>query len=234
MFIENVSYPASFMAGLLSFLSPCILPLIPAYFTFITGFSLEDLTRSENSEIRKKVVISTIAYVTGFSVVFILLGASASFLGSLLHDYSNIIRITGGALIILMGIHLTGIVHFSTLDVEKRIHLRKKPLHFFGTFLVGMAFAAGWSPCIGPQLASILIIAGSKETVVEGVTLLGLYSAGLAIPFITISIFIHFILDIVKKAGRILKYVNITAGFILVIVGLILITDKLYLFTRIG
>lgn len=234
MFIENVSYPAAFMAGLLSFLSPCILPLIPAYFTFITGFSLEDLTRSENPEIRKKVVISTIAYVTGFSVVFILLGASASFLGSLLHDYSNIIRITGGALIILMGIHLTGIVHFSTLDVEKRIHLRKKPLHFFGTFLVGMAFAAGWSPCIGPQLASILIIAGSKETVVEGVTLLGLYSAGLAIPFIIISIFIHFILDIVKKAGRILKYVNITAGFILVIVGLILITDKLYLFTRIG
>ncbi|MFO8084603.1 MAG: cytochrome c biogenesis protein CcdA [Desulfobacterales bacterium] len=234
MFAESVSYSASFLAGLFSFLSPCILPLIPAYFTFITGFSLEDLTANENHQIRKKVIISTTAYVAGFSTIFILLGASASLLGSFIQDYSDIVRITGGILIILLGIHLTGIIHFGTLDVEKRIHPRKKPLHFFGTFLVGMAFAAGWSPCIGPQLGSILIIAGNQDTVAKGVVLLSFYSAGLAIPFMIISVFIHLVLDMVKKAKRILKYVNIAAGVFLIIVGLVLIADKLYLFTQLG
>ena len=234
MFAESVSYPAAFLAGLLSFLSPCILPLIPAYFTYISGFSLEELTESENDQIRARVVLSTLAYVCGFSLVFILLGASASLVGSFMQEYSNIIRIVGGVLIVLLGVHLTGIIHFNRLDFEKRIHLQKKPLHFFGAFMVGMAFAAGWSPCIGPLLGSILIIAGSQDTVIEGVVLLTFYSAGLAIPFVLMSVFIHFILNIVKKAARVLRYVNPAAGILLIVVGLILITDKLYLFTNIG
>lgn len=195
---------------------------------------MEDLTRNANHQIRKKVIISTLAYIAGFSVVFILLGASASFLGGLVYDHINIIRTAGGILIILLGIHLTGIIHFSRLDVEKRIDLQKKPLHFFGTFLVGMAFATGWSPCIGPQLGAILIIAGSQDTVGKGMLLLSLYSAGLAVPFLMISIFIHLVLDILQKTKRILKYANIAAGILLIVLGLVLITDKFYLFTRLG
>ena len=294
MFAESVSYSAALLAGLLSFFSPCILPLIPAYFTFITGFSLEELTKSGgkdvrrvleklaksgnddarryleelvksdiddarkyleelakkgndgarrvleelaksgNENIRKKVVLSTIAYVCGFSLVFILLGASASFLGSFMEKYSTYVRVGGGVLIIVLGIHLTGVIRFGQLDVERRMHLRKKPLHFFGTFLVGMAFAAGWSPCIGPLLGSILIIAGSQDTVMEGVLLLATYSAGMALPFVLMSVFIHLILNFIKKANKALKYLTPAAGILLIVVGLALITDKLHLFTNLG
>ena len=228
MLTEAVSFPAAFTAGILSFLSPCVLPLIPAYFTFITGFSLEELTENRHPEIRKKVVFSTVSFVCGFSMVFILMGASASYLGGLIYNYRDTIRIIGGMLIILMGVHLTGIIRIPGLDVEKRIYLEKKPLHFLGIFIIGMAFGAGWSPCIGPLLGSILIIAGSQETVQHGIVLLAIYSAGLALPFIFISVFIHLLLIVIKKASRVLRYVNTASGILLIIVGLILVTNKLY------
>ena len=231
MFTEAISYPAAFTAGLLSFLSPCVLPLIPAYFTFITGFSLEELTESRDSEIRKKVFLSTILFVSGFSLVFILMGASASYLGGLIYNYRELIRIIGGIFIIILGVHLTGIIRIRGLDFEKRINMEKKPLHFFGTFVVGMAFGAGWSPCIGPLLGSIIIIAGSQETVWQGIILLAIYSSGLAIPFIIMSVFINFLLIFIKKASRVLQYINTAAGILLIIVGLILVTNKLYVLT---
>jgi len=231
MFTEAISYPAAFTAGLLSFLSPCVLPLIPAYFTFITGFSLEELTESRDSEIRKKVFLSTILFVSGFSLVFILMGASASYLGGLIYNYRELIRIIGGIFIIILGVHLTGIIRIRGLDFEKRINMEKKPLHFFGTFVVGMAFGAGWSPCIGPLLGSIIIIAGSQETVWQGIILLAIYSAGLAIPFIIMSVFINFLLIFIKKASRVLQYINTAAGILLIIVGLILLTNKMYVLT---
>ena len=231
MFTQTVSFPAAFVAGILSFFSPCVLPLIPAYFTFITGFSIEELTEKYNSEIRKKVFLSTFLFVLGFSLVFILMGASASYLGGLMYTYKKLIRIVGGILIIILGIHLTGIIRIPGLDFEKRITLEKKPLHFLGTLIIGMAFGAGWSPCIGPLLGSILIIAGSQETVWQGVLLLGIYSAGLAIPFIIISIFINFLLTFIKKASKVLKYVNVVAGVVLIVVGLILVSNKLYVFS---
>jgi cytochrome c-type biogenesis protein len=231
MFTQTVSFPAAFVAGLLSFLSPCVLPLIPAYFTFITGFSIEELTEEYNSEIRKKVFLSTLLFVLGFSLVFILMGASASYLGGLMFTYKKLIRIIGGILIIILGIHLTGLIRIPGLDFEKRIALEKKPLHFLGTLIIGMAFGAGWSPCIGPLLGSILIIAGSQETVWQGVILLGFYSAGLAMPFIIISIFINFLLIFIKKASKVLKYVNVVAGVVLIVVGLILVSNKLYVFS---
>ena len=231
MFTQTVSFPAAFVAGILSFFSPCVLPLIPAYFTFITGFSIEELTEKYNSEIRKKVFLSTFLFVLGFSLVFILMGASASYLGGLMYTYKKLIRIIGGILIIILGIHLTGIIRIPVLDFEKRITLEKKPLHFLGTLIIGMAFGAGWSPCIGPLLGSILILAGSQETVWQGVILLGIYSAGLAIPFIIISIFINFLLTFIKKASKVLKYVNVVAGVVLIVVGLILVSNKLYVFS---
>ncbi len=228
MLNQTISFPAAFTAGILSFLSPCVLPLIPAYFTFITGFSLEELTENRNSEIRKKVFLSTVSFVSGFSLIFILMGASASYLGSLMFNYRGLIRIIGGILIILMGVHLTGIIRIPGLDVEKRINIEKKPLHFLGIVIIGMAFGAGWSPCIGPLLGSILIIAGSQETVWQGIVLLAIYSAGLALPFIIMSVFIHLLLIVIKKASRVLQYVNAAAGILLIIVGLILVTNKLY------
>ncbi len=231
MFTQTVSFPAAFVAGLLSFFSPCVLPLIPAYFTFITGFSIEELTEKYNSKIRKKVFLSTFLFVLGFSLVFILMGASASFLGGLMYTYKKLIRIIGGILIIILGIHLTGLIRIPGLDFEKRITLEKKPLHFLGTLIIGMGFGAGWSPCIGPLLGSILIIAGSQETVWQGVILLGIYSTGLAIPFIIISIFINFLLTFIKKASKVLKYVNVVAGVVLIVVGLILVSNKLYVFS---
>jgi cytochrome c-type biogenesis protein len=231
MFTETVSYPAAFIAGLLSFLSPCVLPLIPAYFTFITGFSIEELTEGHHPEIRKKVFISTFFFVLGFSLVFILMGASASYLGSLMYTYRKFIRIAGGVLIILLGIHLTGLIRIRGLDFEKRFDMKKKPLHFLGTIIVGMAFGAGWSPCIGPLLGSILIIAGSQETVGQGIVLLSIYSAGLALPFVLLSVFINFLLIFIKKASKVLKYVNVVAGVMLIVVGLILVSNKLYVFT---
>ncbi len=234
MFTETITYPAALLAGLLSFFSPCVLPLIPAYFTFITGLSLDELTGGQGEGIRRKVVLSTLAYVAGFSVVFILLGASASWLGGLVSRYSEFIRVAGGIVIILLGVHLTGIIRFRRLEFERRIHLRKKPLHLLGTFFIGMAFAAGWSPCIGPLLGSILIVAGSQDTVREGVVLLSIYSAGLAAPFLIISVFINFLIHFIRRASRVLRYVNAVSGVLLIVVGLMLITNKIQLLSNLS
>ena len=227
MLVENVPYPVAFLFGLLSFFSPCVLPLLPAYFSFITGYSMEDLTTGNNSAIRKKVILSTTAFVLGFSTVFIALGISATLIGSLAHNYRDIIRITGGSLIILFGIHMTGIYSFPFLNYERRIHLQKKPLHAMGAFLIGMAFAAGWSPCMGPQLGSILIIAGSRETLWQGTALLGVYSAGLAIPFLVLSFFVNSLLQFLQRAKKAVRVVNIAAGILLIVMGLLLLTNKL-------
>jgi cytochrome c-type biogenesis protein len=230
MFDETISYSAAFLAGLLSFLSPCVLPLIPAYFTFITGFSLEEMFRKDAPAIRKKVIFSTLSFVCGFSVIFILMGAAASGLGSLIAQYKEYIRIVGGMVIILLGIHMTGWIRFKRLDVEKRIHMQKKPIHIFGAFIVGMAFAVGWSPCIGPLLGSILIIAGSKETIWQGVGLLSVYAAGLALPFMLISVFVNLLLEFLRRASRAMKYINLAAGILLIVVGIFLLTDSFSLF----
>ena len=227
MFTETIPYPAALLAGLLSFFSPCVLPLLPAYFTFITGFSLEELTENCDSIIRKKVFISTIAFVLGFSLVFILMGASVSYLGTMIYKYGAFIRVIGGVIIVILGLHLTGVMPIPILYFEKRLHIKKAPVHFLGTFIVGMAFGAGWSPCIGPLLGSILIIAGSQETVSEGIILLGIYSAGMAIPFVIISIFINLILVWLTKATKAMKYINTTAGILLILIGLFLVVNTI-------
>lgn len=231
MFIETVPYPAAFLAGLISFFSPCILPLIPAYFTFITGLSIDELIVDARQDIRRKVIFSTIFYVAGFSIVFVLLGASATYLGNLLYQYKDTIRIIGGIIIIVFGFHLIGLIRIPLLDIEKRIHLKKKPVHMLGAFIVGIAFGLGWSPCIGPLLGSILVIAGSQETLSQGMLLLGIYSAGLAIPFIILSLFIHLLLGFVKKLTKAVRIINTSAGILLILLGLLLVINKLNLLT---
>ena len=234
MLVENVPYPVAFLFGLLSFFSPCILPLLPAYFSFITGYSMEDLTAGSDLSARKKVVFSTAAFVLGFSAVFVALGISATLIGNLAHDYRDMIRITGGILIILFGIHMTGIYSFPFLNYERRIHLQKKPLHALGAFLIGMAFAAGWSPCMGPQLGSILIIAGNQETVWQGTALLSVYSAGLAIPFLILSFFVNSLIQFLQKVKKAVRVVNIIAGILLIVMGLLLLTNKLGILATTG
>jgi len=227
MFTQNISYHAAFFAGLLSFFSPCILPLIPAYFTLITGFSLDELTGADTQGIRRKVVLSTVAYILGFSTVFIIMGASASFVGQLIQNYQSSIRIVGGHIICILGFHLIGVIRISGLDFEKRVHIHQKPLHFMGTFIIGMAFGAGWSPCIGPILGSIFILAANQNSVGQGILLLTLYSAGLALPFLLISFSIQSLLSWLSRTKQFIKYVNTISGSLLIIIGILLIINKL-------
>jgi cytochrome c-type biogenesis protein len=228
VFTQTITFPAAFAAGLLSFLSPCILPLIPAYFSFITGLSLDELTAG-SQQIRKKVILSTLAYVAGFSFVFILFGASASFLGSIFIQYAFFIRLIGGGIILVFGLHLLGVINIRALAFEKRLHLKDKPVHLAGIFIVGMAFGAGWSPCIGPLLGSILIVAGSQDTLARGVWLLAVYSAGLALPFFLMSVFISSMMPVMKKITRYIGIINKAAGGLLILMGLLLIFDKFQL-----
>ncbi|WP_299983133.1 cytochrome c biogenesis CcdA family protein [Desulfobacula sp.] len=228
MFAETITYPAALFAGLLSFFSPCILPLIPAYFSFITGLSLDELTE-DKKETRQKVILSTLFYVAGFSFIFILFGASASFLGGFASKYSWVIRYMGGGIILVFGLHLLGVINIKGFNFEKRIHVKKKPFHLMGTFVIGMAFGAGWSPCIGPMLGSILIVAGNQDTVLEGVSLLAIYSAGLAIPFLIMSFFINSLLEIMKRATKFIGVINKISGILLIVIGLLLIFDKFML-----
>lgn len=229
MLVETVPYPVAFLFGLLSFFSPCILPLLPGYFSFISGYSMEELINDSDAVIRRKVVLATAAFVLGFSAVFIALGMSASLLGSLAHNYRDTIRIGGGILIILFGVHMSGLYSFPLLNYEGRLHLNKKPLHALGAFLIGMAFAAGWSPCMGPQLGSILIIAGNQDTIWQGAWLLVLYSAGLAIPFLVLSFCINSLMHFLQRVKKAVRVVNVTAGILLMVMGLLLLTNKMTL-----
>jgi cytochrome c-type biogenesis protein len=225
VFTENITYSAALIAGLLSFFSPCILPLIPAYFSFITGLTLDELTENKK-EVRQKVILSTLFYVAGFSFIFILFGASASFLGGFASKYSWIVRYLGGGIILIFGFHLLGIINIKSFNFEKKIHVKEKPLHLMGTFVIGMAFGAGWSPCIGPMLGSILIVAGNQDTILKGVSLLAVYSAGLAVPFLIMSFFINSIIGIMKRATRFIGVLNKVSGILLIIIGILLIFDK--------
>ncbi len=229
MFTGNITYSAALIAGLLSFFSPCILPLIPAYFSFITGLTLDELIE-DKKKVRQKVVLSTLFYVAGFSFIFILFGASASFLGGFATQYSWVIRYLGGGIILVFGFHLLGIINIKEFNFEKRIHVKKKPPHLMGTFVIGMAFGAGWSPCIGPMLGSILIVAGNQDTVLKGVALLTVYSTGLAVPFLIMSFFINSIIGIMKSATKFIGILNKVSGILLIIIGLLLIFDKFRFF----
>lgn len=231
MLTQTVSFPAAFLAGLLSFLSPCILPLIPAYFTFITGMSIDRMTQDDDRAVRRKLILSTLSYVLGFSLVFVIMGAAISVLGHQLSEYRDMIRTVGGFVVVVFGVHLAGIVRIPGLDFEKRMHVQKKPLHFFGTFLVGMAFGAGWSPCIGPMLGTILAIAAQEGSVPYGMALLSVYSIGLALPFMVLSLFINYMLAFIRKATQAIRYVTVMSGIFLIVIGLALLFDKMNMLT---
>lgn len=220
---------ASFTAGILTFISPCVLPLMPAYISFITGASLEELQASGPSV--RNVLLNALFFVLGFTAIFTALGASASWLGGQVAEYQHIIRYVGGALVIVFGVHLTGLIRIPLFYREKRVQLSAPKAGFIGPFLIGLAFAAGWTPCVGPILSSILIVASTQDTVLRGTLLLAAYSLGLGIPFILTALFINAAL---RLFGGIRKYygaIEIASGVVLVLVGILLVSGT---FNRFG
>ena len=198
--MNDISFTLAFMAGILSFLSPCVLPLVPSYVSFITGMSFEDLTGSaDRKRVRNLTITNSLVFIAGFSAVFIALGASSSAAGRILFQYQEWIRIIGGILIIIFGLFISGFLKLDFLMRERKVHLGGKPAGYIGTFAIGMTFAAGWTPCIGPILGSILLFASAKGSAVYGIKLLSVYSLGLAVPFFISSLAITSFLSYSKK-----------------------------------
>ncbi len=231
--MEKVSLLMAFGGGLLSFFSPCVVPVIPSYVSFITGMSFEELTGEQNrGEIMKATLKNSLFFIAGFSLVFILLGASSSFLGGLLSQYRGPIRMVGGVLIAGMGLYITGVFRIGLLSREKRVHLRNKPAGLYGSFLVGVAFAAGWTPCIGPVLGSILLYAGTDHSVAAGMALLSTYALGLGIPFLITSLAINTAMSFFRKTRRFMQVASVVSGVFLVAAGVMLSTGSLDLLSR--
>ena len=230
---QDVSIPIAFLFGLLSFVSPCVLPLVPSYISFLTGISFEELTDNEgDSKIRKVILINSLMFILGFSAVFVSLGASATFAGEILRTYQDVIRKVGGIVIVLLGVHILGIINFSILQRDKRLHFfRKKPAGILGSFLIGIGFAAGWTPCIGPQLATILMMAASSDTVRQGIVLLIVYSLGLAIPFFLTSLGITTFLKHFNRLKKHMRVISIVTGSLLVITGVLIYFNSFAMLT---
>lgn len=229
--MEQVPLLISFSAGILSFLSPCVLPLIPGYISFVTGLSVAEMTSPDamrdNEGKRKKIFVQTLLFVGGFSFIFILMGASATFLGGLIAAHRHLLQIGGGIVVVLFGLHLMGVFNVRFLHYERRIHPETRPAHFFGPALIGMAFALGWSPCIGPILGSILTYASTQDTVARGVLLLTFYSLGMAIPFLVSSLAIEAFFRLFSKIRNYFQVISVVSGGILIVVGILILTGSL-------
>ena len=224
---QDLSLFIAFAAGLLSFLSPCVLPLVPSYVVFITGLSFEELTHEDpKRKLRRIILIHSFLFILGFSALFTALGASASLLGQFLSEHRDIIRIVGGILIILFGLFISGIFSLSFLQQEKKFHLQNKPLGYLGTFFVGVTFAAGWTPCVGPILSSILLYASTAENMVSGIFMLLAYSLGLGLPFFACSLALNTFLATFQKARRYIGLFTKIGGVLLILVGVLLLTNS--------
>lgn len=220
----NLGLAVAFAGGLLSFLSPCVLPLVPSYLGFITGF-----TFNEMRDRRRMAMVHAVLFVLGFTLVFMLFGASATALGRSLKYFDVWFQRVGGVLIILFGIYCLGVVRLPFLDQDARLHLDRKPVGYLGSVLVGMAFAAGWTPCIGPILGGILTLAAEQRSLSTGMRLLAAYSLGLAVPFLVAAFAVETFLNWFQRFRRYLPWVQRISGVLLILVGLLMATGQ---FTR--
>ena len=223
----NVSIGAAAFAGALSFLSPCVLPLVPSYLVFISGTSLEDLRGSETKLNTKYVLLAALMFVLGFTTVFVALGATASYFGQAVRSQLPLLSQLAGVLIIIMGLHFLGLFKLQILSREVRYHQDSKPFGLFGAYAVGLAFAFGWTPCLGPVLAAILSVAANAETVTKGAALLAVYSLGLGIPFLiaalSVNVFLNFFARFKSKLALVEKFM----GAALVLTGLMFLTGSM-------
>jgi cytochrome c-type biogenesis protein len=216
----------AFAAGLLSFLSPCVLPLVPSYIGFLTGMSLPEM-----GDRRRAALVHALLFVLGFSLVFILLGASATALGRALHFYQQWLQRIGGVLIIAFGLVCLGVIRWQALSQERRVRVEHKPVGYLGSALVGMAFGAGWTPCIGPVLGAILGLAATSQDLSRGMLLLAAYSAGLAVPFLIAAVALDSFLQWFQGFRRYLPWVMRVSGALLIFVGILMVTGE---FTRLA
>jgi cytochrome c-type biogenesis protein len=217
---------AAFVAGLISFLSPCVLPLVPGYVSLISGASLDN-TQTPEQRLLGRVMANSLMFILGFSIVFIALGAAATGIGQLTHQYYRYLTRIAGVIIIIFGLHLTGIWKIKAFYADKRMHSVKGSSSPWGSFLVGFAFAFGWTPCIGPILATILTFAASEDSVIKGILLLAVYSAGLAVPFLLTSLGIDRFLAFYSRFRRHLHTVEVVSGVLLIAVGVLVLTRHL-------
>jgi len=228
MGMQEVSLPLAFITGILSFFSPCILPLIPVYIMYLTGTTAE----SEVSERRMLALRRTFGFILGFTVIFMIMGLSASALGQLFNQHRILMLRIAGVIMIIFGLNMMGLFKLSFIKIPNFINSPKNVTSFFSAFVMGLAFAAGWTPCFGPVLASIILYAGATSTMAEGVVLLLVYSLGMAIPFILTALFINAFNRLLDKAERFIKYVPKVSGAILIIFGLLIVTNKLVQLTN--
>jgi len=222
---EPLGIAVAFTAGLFSFLSPCVLPLFPSYLSFVTGMSVADLQADLTAAARRRVLLHSLSFVVGFSVVFVSLGASFSAAGQFLLDYRDLIRRVGGVLIVIFGLYIAGLLNFGPFSRTKQWQLREKPAGYLGSFIVGLTFAIGWTPCVGPILGAILSLAGTADTVGRGVGLLVAYSAGLGVPFLVSAIALGVFLRFFKRYRPFIPIVERGAGVILIVVGVLVFTN---------
>jgi len=231
--MNTISYVIAFSAGVLSFLSPCVLPLVPGYISFLSGMSLEELAGGERP---RKVLIraglTSVFFVAGFSIVFIALGASATFVGKLLARHMAVLTKIAGAVIVILGLHLLGIIKVGWLNLEKRVHIKHFRPGFLGALLIGVAFSFGWTPCIGPILAGILALAAKQETVTRGMMLLAIYSLGLGIPFIITGFAVGLFMRFFERYRRFIRWGQVLAGFFLIWIGVLIFFGNLEILFR--
>ena len=238
--MENVSLIAALLAGLLSFVSPCVLPLIPGYLSFISGATLDEIRGTGGSPsgavgatARRRTIVSSLFFVLGFSLVFIALGASASAIGGFVLQKKPLLGKIGGSVIILFGLHTMGVLKIGWLYAEKRVQTRSKPTSAIGAVLVGIAFAFGWTPCIGPILAAILAVAAAQDTVTQGVRLLAVYSLGLGIPFVLTALAIDRFFAAFARIRRYYHAIEIVSGALMVVVGVLIFTNRFTIIARV-
>jgi cytochrome c-type biogenesis protein len=224
----DVTVFAAFLAGVISFISPCVLPIVPGYLSFITGLSMDEMQGTgEQRRVLAGVIANMIAFILGFSVVFISLGATATFVGQLVFDYKEFLARNLAVLVIVFGLHFMKVIDIPLLNYEKRFHSRSKQFGVMGSFLIGLTFAFGWTPCIGPILASILFVASSQDSISQGIFLLAVYSLGLGIPFFLAGIAFNYFLGVSSKIKRHFKAVEVTGGVLLLVVGFLLLNNYL-------
>ena len=224
--MSNLPLPlAAFVAGLISFLSPCVLPLVPGYVSLISGVGVEEL-KTADDRLMRRVMLQSAMFILGFSAVFISLGAAATSIGQLLTTYRTVLSHVAGVVIILFGLHLTGIFRINALYADKRLHGVKGGTSPWGAFVIGFAFAFGWTPCVGPILSVILGFAGEQDTVLKGVGLLAIYSLGLAVPFLLTSLGIERFLVFYKRFQRHMHALEVASGGLLIVLGVLLLLGR--------
>lgn len=225
----DISYAGALVAGLLSFASPCVLPLVPPYLCFLGGVTMQQLTDTESIQARgaRRVWVTAIAFVLGFASVFIALGATATMFGNLVAEHLQILSYIAGAVIIVLGLHFLGLFRIGILYREARFHIGQRPAGVIGAYVVGLAFAFGWTPCVGPVLAAILFVAASEESALYGATLLAVYAAGIGIPFLVAALAAGPFMAFVKRFRKHLNRVEQALGVLLVATGILFLTGSM-------